>query len=103
MEQEISIDQIKGTTQQVQLHDGGSIRLKKLDDNYDPHDRFNAIEALHASNREGKVLTGLIYIENQTETFHDMINVTETPLNQLKQEELCPGSDALQAINASLA
>ena len=31
-----------------------------------------------------------------------MMNTTARPLNELGEAELCPGSKALQAINASL-
>jgi 2-oxoglutarate ferredoxin oxidoreductase subunit beta len=33
---------------------------------------------------------------------HEHLNTVETPLNQLTAKELCPGSKALERINASL-
>ena len=100
--QEITLDQIKGSTQEVDLHNGDSIRLTKLDDNYDARDRRSAITAVMDHKEEGKLLTGLIYIDPAAENFHQMLNVTDQPLNQISQESLCPGSEKLSEINRGL-
>lgn len=102
MEQEITLDQIKGSTQQVELHNGDSVRLSKLTDNYDASDRVNAIKVLHEHKDQGKLLTGLIYLEPESDNFHDILNLPDTPLNQLKEDSLCPGDSALSSINDSL-
>ncbi len=102
MEQEITLDQIKGSTQQVELHNGDSVRLSKLSDNYDPTDRTNAIKVLHEHKNADKLLTGLIYLEPESENFHEILNLPDTPLNALEQEVLCPGNSALAGINAGL-
>ena len=50
MAQEITLDQIQGSTQNVTLHNGDSVQLSKLSDNYDPTDRVKAIQTLHEHN-----------------------------------------------------
>ncbi|NET33958.1 MAG: hypothetical protein F6K19_18370 [Cyanothece sp. SIO1E1] len=50
----------------------------------------------------GEILTGLLYIDENSKDLHDMINTVDQPLNTLKEEDLCPGQSALEAINASL-
>jgi 2-oxoglutarate/2-oxoacid ferredoxin oxidoreductase subunit beta len=50
----------------------------------------------------GEVVTGLLYVEPKAEDLHDYFNTVETPLNALGEAELCPGSAALQKLNASL-
>ncbi len=102
MAQEITLDQIEGSTKDVQLHNGDSVRLSKLDDNYDPTDRTNAIHVLHEHKNQDKLLTGLIYIEPESDNFHEILNIPDTPLNQLKEDVLCPGSSVLSSINDSL-
>lgn len=102
MAQEITLDQIQGSTKDVELHNGDSVRLSKLSDDYDPTDRTNAIKILHEHKNQDKLLTGLIYIEPESENFHEILNIPDTPLNRLAEDILCPGSDALTAINAGL-
>jgi 2-oxoglutarate ferredoxin oxidoreductase subunit beta len=100
--QEITLDQIQGSTQSVQLHNGDSVKLSKLSDNYDPTDRTNAIKVLHEHKNRSKLLTGLIYLEPNSDNFHEILNVPKTPLNQLKEDLLCPGSSVLESINLGL-
>ena len=102
MAQEITLDQIKGSTQNVDLHNGDSIRLSKLSDNYDPTNRRIAIETLLDHKAQDKLMTGLIYIEPESDNFHDMLNIPDTPLNELREDVLCPGSSALSSINDGL-
>lgn len=97
--QEITLDQVKGSTKNVALHNGASVRLSKLSDDYDPTDRGNAVRTLLEHKAQDKLMTGLIYIEPEAENFHDILNLPDTPLNQLSQTALCPGSDALSGIN----
>ena len=50
----------------------------------------------------GEIVTGLIYVDSTGEELHRYLNTVETPLNQLGVAELCPGSEALEALNDSL-
>jgi len=102
VEQEITLDQIKGSTQQVELHNGDSVRLSKLSDDYDPTDRRSAISTLLDHKAQDKLLTGLIYIEAESDNFHEMLNLPKTPLNELNEDVLCPGSSVLADINQGL-
>lgn len=100
--QEITLDQIKGSTQNVELHNGDSVRLTKLNDDYDPTDRRAAITTLMDHKADDKLLTGLIYVDPDSENFHEMLNVSQKPLNQHKEDTLCPGASALADINEGL-
>ena len=75
-------------------------RLSKLSKDYDPTDRSNAIRTLLDHKADDKLMTGLIYIEPESENFHETLNLPETPLNELQQKVLCPGSSTLSDINA---
>jgi len=46
-------------------------------------------------------VTGLLYIEDDAQDLHAHLNTVATPLNKLGESDLCPGSQALDAINAS--
>ena len=48
------------------------------------------------------VVTGLIFLDHEPEDLHGSLNTVTDPLNRLADKELCPGSAALEKINASL-
>ena len=48
------------------------------------------------------MVTGLLYVEPESDDLHAHLNTVEQPLNALGDKELCPGSTALDKINASL-
>ena len=47
-------------------------------------------------------MTGLIYVEPESANFHEILNMPDTPLNELKEDVLCPGNAALSSINSGL-
>jgi 2-oxoglutarate ferredoxin oxidoreductase subunit beta len=49
----------------------------------------------------GEVVTGLLYIEDDAQDLHAHLKTVSTPLNKLAEADLCPGSKALDSINAS--
>ena len=51
---------------------------------------------------KGEIPTGLLYVEREPEDLHAHLNTVETALNKLGERELCPGSAALDKVNASL-
>src|SRR5205814_2878394 len=53
--QEITADYEEGTTITVTLHDGGTVRLRKLAPDYDPSDRQRASQALEAHRQRGEI------------------------------------------------
>lgn len=99
VEQEITLKQDAGSTQEVKLFDGASVRLSKLNEDYDPTSRRAAVSTLMDHKADGKLLTGLIYVDPESDNFHKMLNLCDTPLNELEQDQLCPGSAALADIN----
>jgi 2-oxoglutarate ferredoxin oxidoreductase subunit beta len=86
----------------VQQHDGSTIALRKLDADYDVHDRLAAMSFLQHHAAKGEIVTGLLYVAPEAEDLHGHLNTVEAPLNGLGEKELCPGSAALDKFNASL-
>jgi 2-oxoglutarate/2-oxoacid ferredoxin oxidoreductase subunit beta len=99
---ELTADYSAGDAKDIRMHDGSHIRLRKLQSNWDPQDRLSAMNAVQNARSEGEILTGLLYMSSDTADLHATINTVETPLNRLGRDELCPGSELLQMINASL-
>ena len=91
-----------GEIKEIRQHDGQIIRLRKMSQDYDPHDRISAMNILQERAAEGEIVTGLIYLDTEAEDLHSNLNTVELPLNTLGEEELCPGGAALQAFNISL-
>ena len=98
-EEEIEIDYEAGTATTVTLHDGAAIRLRKLAEDWDPRDRARVRERLQQARTEGDILTGLLYIDPGSQDLHERMQTSLAPLNQLGEEALCPGPDALEAFN----
>ena len=61
-----------------------------------------AVNAIQDSIEKGNVLTGLLYINEDSNDLKEILNLTDTPLNKLSEKELCPGSESLKKINESL-
>jgi 2-oxoglutarate ferredoxin oxidoreductase subunit beta len=102
MHSEITVDYEAGAVIDVQQHDGSTLRLRKLQPDYDPTDRYGALSYMNAHQARGEVVTGLLYIDPIATDLHLSLNTSDTPLYALQESELCPGAQALERINASL-
>jgi len=89
-------------SKEITLHDGSALQLQKLHQGWNPEDKLSAMIALQNAKEKGDILTGLVYIEPNTNALHDVLQTARTPLNTLKEDVLCPGIDALEALNESL-
>jgi 2-oxoglutarate/2-oxoacid ferredoxin oxidoreductase subunit beta len=95
---DISVDYDEGTFEDVRLHDGSHIRLKKLEREYRPDDRMRAIELLHGSRKSGDVLTGILYLETGAPTLMDHLRLVDEPLATLPESRLRPTPEALEMV-----
>lgn len=94
MEKEtIQVDYEEGESAFVQLHDGGYVRLTKLDEKHDPRNRAAAIQLLESHQDPDDIITGLIYINEQKPNAHELMNLPETPLVHLGHSDLRPSRD----------
>ena len=100
--EEITADYAPGEVVEVTQHDGSALRLRKLAPDYDPADRIKVMNYLQEHAAAGEVVTGLLYVRPDASDLHQHLNTVETPLNRLGERELCPGSVALERINAAL-
>jgi len=98
---EILIEDIEpGGTQEVTLHDGSTIVLKKLEKDYNPTHRWEALKMLEEAQRENWLVTGLIYVEPQKPAFTESFNLVDTPLNRLTEADLRPARETMAKVNA---
>ena len=93
--EEIQVDYDPGTTQDVTMHDGSHIRLRKLREDYDATDKMAALTLLHDGQDKHEFLTGLIYVEPQKKDFISLLNLPEQPLAVIADEKARPAREAL--------
>ncbi len=98
----ITTDYAAGEVIDVTQHDGTVLRLRKLEEGYDPTDRLAARAYIQEHHAAGEVVTGLLYVNHDQGDLNDRMNTVEMPLNALGDKELCPGSAAIEEINARL-
>jgi 2-oxoglutarate ferredoxin oxidoreductase subunit beta len=99
---EITTQYAAGEVVEVQQHDGSTLRLRKLHADYDPTDRYAAMSYMQVHQARGEVVTGLLYLDPLATDLHTMLNTVDKPLAALAEAQLCPGSAALEKLNASL-
>ncbi len=98
----ISTEYEAGTVREIVQHDGSVLRLRKLADDYDVHDRVAAMNFLHQRGAVGELVTGLLYLHPDPEDLHEHLDTVVTPFNRLIEKELVPGAAALERFNESL-
>jgi 2-oxoglutarate ferredoxin oxidoreductase subunit beta len=100
---EITIEDFEpGSSKEVTMHDGSLILLKKLDKDYDPTSRIEALKVLEEAARNEVLLTGLLYVDPEAKTLFDRYQLPETPLNRLTPDQIRPSKEKLKEINQVL-
>ena len=99
---EITLQQAPGTLEEIATPDGTVLRLRKLHADFDPTDKSGALDYLERHAAKGELVTGLLYVDRAPKDLHEHLGTVVTPLNSLGEADLCPGSQVLAAINASL-
>ena len=66
--EDIAIEYEEGSTREVKMHDGSRLYLKKLDEDYDPTNKAQAMQVLHETASRGEFATGLLYVEPRSAT-----------------------------------
>jgi len=100
---EITIEDFEpGSSKEVSLHDGTVVLMKKLDKDYNPTNRYEALRILEEAERENTLITGLLFVDPNAKTLFDRYNLPDEPLNRLKPEKLRPSKDVLEDLNRSL-
>jgi 2-oxoglutarate ferredoxin oxidoreductase subunit beta len=80
----LEADMDEGDVREVELHDGSTIILKKLEKDYDPTDRVAAMRLLEESQRNNWMITGLIYVDSSKPSLTEQYNLVDC-LNRLRR------------------
>jgi 2-oxoglutarate/2-oxoacid ferredoxin oxidoreductase subunit beta len=96
--EEISVDYDEGTSTLVEMHDGSVIKLKKLDNNYDPTDKYAALRLLEDAHNNQEFITGLIYVNEERPSFPELEKLIEVPLAHLPEAKIRPPKKVLDEL-----
>jgi 2-oxoglutarate/2-oxoacid ferredoxin oxidoreductase subunit beta len=100
--EDITVEYDPGSTVEVTMHDGSRLRLRKLEEDYDPTDRIKAITRLNEAHETGEALTGVFYVNPKAPSFVDLLNITEQPLATLSESVVRPGREVLEQVMEEL-
>ena len=100
--EDIAVEYDPGTTQDVELHDGSHIRLRKLRADYDAMDKGQALALCQESQEKQEFLTGLIYVEPTKKDFLELSGLSRDPIVAMPESKLRPPRQALEEIMESL-
>ncbi len=89
-----------GSVREVEMHDGSSIVLKKLEQDYDPTSKFQALQKLEEAQQNNWLITGLVYLDTKKPALNDKYNLVDTALNRLTEKDLRPAPETIKQINA---
>lgn len=98
LKREITVPETGESVKVVELHDGGTVRLRATADDYDPTNRESAYAHVRACQQRGEIATGLLFVDENGKDMHDHLRTVQTPLIDLPFEALCPGKAALDSL-----
>jgi 2-oxoglutarate/2-oxoacid ferredoxin oxidoreductase subunit beta len=96
--EDISVEIPEGEVRDVQMHDGSHLRIRKLGREFDPADRFKALQVLEETEARGEVLTGVLYLNTNKPTFLDLLNLTDQPVATLPESKVRPAKSVLDSV-----
>jgi 2-oxoglutarate/2-oxoacid ferredoxin oxidoreductase subunit beta len=100
----IILDEFKeGEIKEVVMHDGSLVILKKLEQAYDPTDKWQALQILEEAEKKNWLVTGLIYVDPNQPSLYDYMDLVEGPMNRTPVKDLRPQAESLDKINQDMA
>jgi 2-oxoglutarate/2-oxoacid ferredoxin oxidoreductase subunit beta len=100
--EEITVDYDEGTSTLVEMHDGSVIKLKKLDNNYDPTDKYAALRLLENAHDNQEFITGLLYVNEERLSFPELEKLVDVPLAHLSEAKIRPPKEVLDKLMLGL-
>ena len=97
---EITVEDFEqGTVREVEMHDGALIKLKKLEADYDPTSRWNALQVLEDAETNNYLVTGLIFVDTNAPSMFDLYELPDQPLNRMREHQIRPRPETIDQIN----
>lgn len=99
---DISVEIAEGEVQEVEMHDGSKLRIKKLGRDHDPTNKFDALKAIDEAARKGEILTGVFYVDTSKPNFMELLEIVDAPLATLPESKVRPPREALDRVMEEL-
>lgn len=96
--EEIDVTYKPGEVTEVSMHNGSTLTLRKLERDYDPTNRFDALQLLDEAYRAHILVTGLIYFNEEQPALPDIEDMVEIPLAYLPESTLRPSEESLKQV-----
>ena len=96
--EEIKAAYKEGEAMPIVMHDGSTIVLRKVAEDYDLSNRAHAFKYLRDHFEAGEISTGLLYLDESRAEMHELMGNIDTPLSQLALDELHPGGEELKKL-----
>ena len=91
-----------GASMDVEMPNGGTIKIRKLERDFGPRDKVAALKLLRECHVKKEFLTGLLYVNPQAENFLDLLDLGPAALATLPQAKVRPSKAVLDQINDEL-
>jgi 2-oxoglutarate ferredoxin oxidoreductase subunit beta len=96
--EDITVEIPEGEVMDVLMHDGSHLRIRKLQRDFDPTDRFKALMALEEAEAKGEILTGVLYLNTAKPTFLELLNLADEPVATLPESRVRPPRAVLDQV-----
>jgi 2-oxoglutarate/2-oxoacid ferredoxin oxidoreductase subunit beta len=96
--EQIPADYAAGETTAIELHDGSSITLRKIEQDYDPANEAEALLRIRNAASKGELLTGLLHYDSSRPVFTEVMDLDAEPLANLPPDRIRPSEEALREI-----
>jgi 2-oxoglutarate ferredoxin oxidoreductase subunit beta len=93
--EEIDVEYEAGEQVDVTMHDGSKLRLRKLEEDFNPTDKLQSLGRLAKAHQDGEILTGVFYVNTQAPTFMELLNMVDEPLAILPESRVRPPKEVL--------
>jgi 2-oxoglutarate ferredoxin oxidoreductase subunit beta len=96
------VDIPAGEYEEIEMHDGSILRLETIGKGHDSSNPVAALTAIHEAEIVSKHVTGLLYYDPGRPSLSQSLNLSDTPLCQLSEEDMRPDESSLDEILAHL-
>lgn len=90
----------EGEFKDITLFDGSTLRLETIGGDHNPSDAVAALSQIHQAEHEQTHVTGLLYYNPEPKTLDEMLELSDTPLAELTNEQLRPSEADLVSLLA---
>jgi 2-oxoglutarate ferredoxin oxidoreductase subunit beta len=100
---EVLVDYEPGTATEIEFENGHRVLLRKLDKEYDPTNRIDALRVMHEGRERGELVTGLLYVDTKANDLCTRERLPSKPLAQMDESDLRLSREQFTSLMQSLA